>query len=201
MMGTASPPYHIYQLVSDIQHNTTMGTTRYFAIIINALFMVNIIIMSKIIQFKQGLGLTLLLCGMICQVMYKNYLNILNDEVLNLPVLMLLLGVIISMVSVLGLLGAVHNNITIITIYIFTVVITLTIQLVLGMSFYYHMDYVSLFHLTVVLSFFNSKQVVDYVQRKLISGLMTFTYPGFQGVTETWNVVQHEVHNYYDTLQ
>lgn len=146
MMGTASPPYHICQLVSTIQHNTTMGTTRYFAIIINALFMVNIIIMSKIIQFKQGLGLTLLLCGMICHVMYKNYLNILNDEVLNLPVLMLLLGVIISMVSVLGLLGAVHNNITIITIYIFTVVITLTIQLVLGMSYYYHMDYVSIFH-------------------------------------------------------
>ena len=86
--------------------------------------------------------MTLLLCGMISQAIYKNYLNFLNDDVLNLPVLMFLLGVIISMVSVLGLFGAVHNSITIISIYIFTFVITITIQLVLGLSYYYHMDLV-----------------------------------------------------------
>ena len=92
---------------------------------------------------------------MISQAIYENYLNILNDDVLNLSVLIFLLGVIISFVSVLGLLGAVHNSITIISIYIFTVVITIIIQLVLGLSYYYHMDLVildTLFNYTCFLS-------------------------------------------------
>ena len=36
-------------------------------------------------------------------------------------------------------------------------------------------------------------QVFGYVESKLVAGMAVFSHPGYRGVTETWNVMQHEV--------
>ena len=38
-----------------------------------------------------------------------------------------------------------------------------------------------------------SVQVFGYVEDKLVAGMAVFSHPGYRGVTETWNVMQHEV--------
>ena len=62
-------------------------------------------ISMKIKHFKVIGGL-LLLSGTVCQALYRNYLNIFNDNLLNLPILVFLIGMMTCCVSLLGLLGS-----------------------------------------------------------------------------------------------
>ena len=117
----------------------------------------------------------LLLSGLVSQVLYKDYLNFFNHSLINIPVLLFFTGVITALLAMLGLVGACLNNRVLLTTSISVMVFTLTLEMVGSLGFYHYQDTVSLF-----------------VHYQLLSGLGIFNNPDYRGVTETWNVAQHE---------
>ena len=57
-------------------------------------------------------------------------------------------------------------------------------EVVLGLFYYHYLDTVSLL-----------------LHQQLLEGLKIFNKPEFRGVTESWNVAQHEVCSYLDYPQ
>ena len=117
----------------------------------------------------------LLLSGLVSQVLYKDYLNFFNHSLINIPVLLFFTGVTTALLAMLGLVGACLNNRVLLTTSISVMVFTLTLEMVGSLGFYHYQDTVSLF-----------------VHYQLLSGLGIFNNPDYRGVTETWNVAQHE---------
>ena len=118
----------------------------------------------------------LLLCGLVAQLLFRDYLNFFNHRLINIPVLLFFLGATIAMISMVGLLGVWLNKVLLLTCYISLLVVSLTVEVVMVLLYYHYQDTVSLF-----------------LQHHLLQGLTSFTDPQFRGVTETWNVAQHEV--------
>ena len=105
------------------KHNTTERSQarghqrenmKYILVMANTYNTVSLVILNttifltismKIKHFKVIGGL-LLLSGTVYQALYRNYLNIFNDSLLNLPILVFLIGMMTCCVSLLGLLGS-----------------------------------------------------------------------------------------------
>ena len=117
----------------------------------------------------------LLLGGLVSQLLYKDYLNFFNHSLINIPVLLFFAGLTTSILAMLGLVGVCLNHRVLLTANISVMVFTLSLEVVGCLSFYHYQDTVSLF-----------------LHHQLLSGLGIFNNPDYRGVTETWNVAQHE---------
>ena len=116
-----------------------------------------------------------LLSGLVSQLLYKDYLNFFNHSLINIPVLLFFIGVTTAILAMLGLVGVCLNNPVLLTTYISVTVFILTVEVVACLCFYHYQDTVSLFF-----------------HHQLLNGLSIFNNPEYHGVTETWNVAQHE---------
>ena len=138
-------------------------------------------------------GVVVLVLGLGWQALHRDYLNMLLDPLLNLPVLLAILGTALATLSLLGLLGAAWRNTNIMYSYLGVGVLILTLEVVFGLVFYRYMDQVLPCPGPRVLVTMAGVQVFAYVEAKLVAGMAVFSHPGYRGVTETWNVMQHEV--------
>lgn len=116
-----------------------------------------------------------LLSGLVSQLLYKDYLNFFNHSLINIPILLFFIGVTTAILAMLGLVGVCLNNPVLLTTSISVMVFILTVEVVTCLCFYHYQDTVSLF-----------------LHHQLLNGLGIFNNPDYRGVTETWNVAQHE---------
>ena len=126
----------------------------------------------------------LLLSGLVSQILYRDYLNFFNHSLVNLPVLLFFIGAATAVLAMLGLVGVCLNSLVLLTTYISIMILLLTLEVVVGLFYYHYLDTVSLL-----------------LHQQLLEGLKIFNKPEFRGVTESWNVAQHEVCSYLDYPQ
>ena len=117
----------------------------------------------------------LLLGGLVSHLLYRDYLNFFNHSLINIPVLLFFTGVLTAILSMLGLVGVCLTSRVLLTTFISLMVFTLAVEVVACLVFYHYQSTVSLF-----------------VHHQLLAGLEIFNNPEYRGVTETWNVAQHE---------
>jgi CD63 antigen len=131
-------------------------------------------------QFLQITGLALIITGCVIQGVYSNYLDFLGDSFFNTPVLLVVVGCIIFFITFFGCCGAIkeHHGMTI----AFSVLLALILVVELGAG---------------IASYAFRDQVGSIIEHNMEKGLKNYGMEGYKGVTETWNIVQHEVVYYF----
>lgn len=121
-------------------------------------------------------GLVLVLAGVVIQLAYRQYLDFLDHGLLSIPAFLLLTGLLIFLISVCGCCGSLGEHHC----------LTSTYSWVLGTLF--------LLQLLIGLIIFNMQsQVGRVMEESLEAGMRNFMRAGYKGVTETWNILQHEL--------
>jgi len=119
-------------------------------------------------------GLVLVVAGVVIQSAYSQYLDFLGHN-FSTPVFLIILGVIIFSVSFFGCCGAINESHC----------MTLTFAWLLGIIF--------LLEVVVGVTAYNLRsQLGGLVEENMEAGMGNFMRSGYKGVTETWNVLQHE---------
>ena len=90
----------------------------------------------------QIVGMMMLLSGMMAHSLYKDYLNFLNHQLLNLPVLVFLTGVVMTGVACQGLLGSCLSSRRLLYSYSASLVLLVLLEMGAGLLYYYHIDQV-----------------------------------------------------------
>lgn len=121
-------------------------------------------------------GLALIITGCVIQGVYSNYLDFLGDSFFNTPVLLVVVGCIIFFVTFFGCCGAIkeHHCMTL----AFSVFLSLILLIELGAG---------------IASYTFRQQVGSIIETNMEKGLQNYGKATFKGVTETWNIVQHEM--------
>jgi len=121
-------------------------------------------------------GLALIITGCVIQGVYSNYLDFLGDSFFNTPVLLVVVGCIIFFVTFFGCCGAIkeHHCMTL----AFSVFLSLILIIELGAG---------------CASYAFRQQVGKIIESNMEKGLQNYAKPSYKGVTETWNIVQHEL--------
>jgi len=119
-------------------------------------------------------GLVLVVAGVVIQSAYSQYLDFLGHH-FSTPVFLIILGIIIFSVSFFGCCGAINESHC----------MTLTFAWLLGIIF--------LLEVVVGVTAYNLRsQLGGLVEENMEAGMGNFMRAGYKGVTETWNVLQHE---------
>jgi len=121
------------------------------------------------------LGLLLLASGAVLQAVYKNYLSYLGEG-LSIPLLLLFTGILISVLAWLGCWGSIREEATLTCLYTGLLTLIFSMEVVVGLVAY-HAKY----------------KLGGWLEERLVMGMQNFQKPGYGGVTETWNVIQHEL--------
>jgi CD63 antigen len=121
-------------------------------------------------------GLTLVITGGVIQGVYRQYLDFLGSQFFSAPVLLVVVGCIIFFVTFFGCCGAIKEN-HCMTVT-FSVFLSLIFLLELGAG---------------IGAYMMRGDVRGVVETNMEKGLLNYGKQGFRGVTETWNVVQHEM--------
>jgi len=121
-------------------------------------------------------GLALIVTGCVIQGVYSNYLDFLGDSFFNTPVLLVVVGCIIFSITFFGCCGAIkeHHCMTL----SFSVLLALILVIELGAG---------------IASYAFREQVGGIIESNMEKGLQNYGKDGYKGVTETWNIVQHEL--------
>ena len=91
----------------------------------------------------QVVGIICLLCGIMHQILNRNHLNILNHDIINVPVILLIYGFSLSTISSLGILGAALRHTGVMRCYVFIIVNILIVKAALCLWFYQCIEEVS----------------------------------------------------------
>ena len=84
----------------------------------------------------QVVGIIFLLCGTIHLILNKNYFNILNQDILSVPSILLIYGFSLSTISSLGILGAGLRQTGVMRCYVLIIVNILIVKAILCLWFY-----------------------------------------------------------------
>jgi len=121
-------------------------------------------------------GLLLLVMGLVVQSAHSQYLDFLSHRLLSPPVLLTVLGGVIFGISFFGCCGAIRESHA----------LTRTFSVLLAVVFFVEM-------IAVLAAYHMREQMVHSVERRMEAGMRNFFRQGYRGVSETWNVVQHEL--------
>lgn len=121
-------------------------------------------------------GCLLVVAGMVIQAAYTQYLDFLGHQVLSTPGMLVLLGMVIAGVSFCGCCGAIRESHC----------MALTFSCLLAVIFILQLG-------TGVAAYNLRTQVGDLIGENMKAGMRNFMRSGYKGVTETWNVLQHEL--------
>lgn len=121
-------------------------------------------------------GLTLIITGGVIQGAYSNYLDFLGDQFFNTPVLLVVVGCIIFCITFFGCCGAVKENHC----------MTMTFSVLLALIFIIELG-------AGISAYMLRSQVHTIVETNMEKGLLNYGKTGAEGVTETWNIIQHEL--------
>lgn len=132
------------------------------------LFLLNLIISI--------LGSIIIIAGIVIQVAYRQYLDFLDHSIFSIPVLLISLGFLITSISFCGCCGAVNEHHGLTSSYSWVLGFLFILELATGVViFNYH------------------HQVGMFIEASMESGMKNFDRQGYKGVTETWNVLQHDL--------
>jgi len=121
-------------------------------------------------------GLALIITGCVIQGVYSNYLDFLGDSFFNTPVLLVVVGCIIFFITFFGCCGAIKEHHCMTLAFSVFLALILVIELGAGIASYAFKD-----------------QVHAIIEKNMEKGLQNYGEEGYKGVTETWNIVQHEL--------
>lgn len=121
-------------------------------------------------------GFALIITGCVIQGVYSNYLDFLGDSFFNTPVLLVVVGCIIFFVTFFGCCGAIKENHCMTLAFSVFLALILLIELGAGIASYTFRD-----------------EVGAIIEANMEKGLQNYGKDTYKGVTETWNIVQHEL--------
>lgn len=121
-------------------------------------------------------GLILIVTGSVIQGVYSQYLDFLGSKVLNAPVLLIAVGCLIFVITFFGCCGAIKESHC----------MTLTFAVLLAVIFLIEVG-------AGIGAYSARKDVRGTLERHMERGLQNYGRKEYRGVTETWNVVQHEL--------
>lgn len=121
-------------------------------------------------------GLALIITGSIIQVVNLRYLDFLGNEFLNIPVLLIVIGCVIFGVAFFGCCGAIKENFCMITTFAVLLSFIFLVEIGAGIAAYMLRD-----------------RVHVVVSTNMEKGLQNYGKEGYEGITKTWDLVQHEL--------
>lgn len=121
-------------------------------------------------------GLALIVTGAVIQGLYSQYLDFLGDSFFNTPVLLVVVGCIIFAITFFGCCGAVKESHC----------MTMTFAVLLGLIFVIELG-------AGISAYMLRTRVHGIVEANMEKGLMNYKKEGADGVTQTWDIIQHEL--------
>jgi len=121
-------------------------------------------------------GIFLIGVGTFIQVNAKEYLDFLSDNYLNTPIFIIVLGCVIFVVAFFGCCGAWQESSCM--IYTYSVLISVLLVCECGAA---------------IAAFMLKGDLKEVMEKKFKEGLQNFNQPGHEGVTNTWNTIQHDL--------
>jgi len=121
-------------------------------------------------------GLALIVTGAVIQGLYSQYLDFLGDSFFNTPVLLVVVGCIIFAITFFGCCGAVKESHC----------MTMTFAVLLGLIFVIELG-------AGISAYMLRTRVHGIVEANMEKGLLNYKKEGSEGVTQTWDIIQHEL--------
>jgi len=118
-------------------------------------------------------GLALIITGAVIQARYSSYLDFLGDKFFNTPVLLIVVGCIIFFVAFFGCCGAIKEHYCMTVCFAFLLAIIFLLEI--GAS---------------IAAYQLKSEVNTIIEVNMEEGMKNYNMTGYQGVTETWNMVQ-----------
>ena len=133
-------------------------------------------VLDFILSVCQILSILFIISGLVLQATNSRHLDFFGNKFLNLPVILTSFGCVLFFITSLGCVGAITSNRDLVLLY--TALLT-TILLVEAVA--------------VWTAWLLRDEVFSFIKAQVEMGMRNFNLPGYKGVTETWNVMQHEV--------
>lgn len=121
-------------------------------------------------------GLALIVTGGVVQGLYSQYLDFLGDQFLNTPVLLIVVGCIIFLVTFFGCCGAIKEH------HCMTVTFSVLLSLIFIMEL-----------AAGIAAYMLRSELRTIIETNMERGMINYEAEGYLGVTKTWNAVQHEL--------
>jgi CD63 antigen len=121
-------------------------------------------------------GLALIGLGAYVQIEATKYPDFLGNQYTNTPVLFIIVGVVIFLIAFLGCFGAVKNNSCMVYTYATLLLIVLVAEIAAGVAAYVLKD-----------------NLDRKINEKMIEGMENYGKADYDGVTDTWDLVQREL--------
>lgn len=121
-------------------------------------------------------SVSLIIIGAYIQASMNEYLDFLGDQAFNTPIVIIIIGVVIMLVTFFGCCGAISENKFM--IYTYSTLLTLLLIAMAGaaIAIYVYKD-----------------EVREVINKKMNDGMQNYGKQDHDGVTKTWNIVQHEL--------
>ena len=137
----------------------------------------------------------LVVAGVVIQSAYSQYLDFLGHH-FSTPVFLIILGIIIFSVSFFGCCGAINESHCMTLTFAWLLGIIFLLEVVVGVTAYNlrsQVEGVWVGEGMVIVISDVTLQLGGLVEENMEAGMGNFMRAGYKGVTETWNVLQHEV--------
>jgi len=121
-------------------------------------------------------GITLIITGGVIQGLYSTYLDFLGNQFLSAPMLFIIVGSVIFLVAFFGCCGAIREN----------GCMVLTFSVFLGLIFVCELA-------GGIAAYVLRGEVEGIVNENMKTSLKLFNESGHGGVTDTWNIMQHDL--------
>jgi len=141
---------------------TSMKCVKYLLFIFNLIFAIT--------------GLALIIIGGIIQGLYSQYLDFLGEQFFNTPILLVVVGCLIFIVTFFGCCGAIKEHYC----------MTMTFSLLLGLIFILEIG-------AGIAAYMLRAEVDTIIDANMVKSMKNYGQPGYDGVTRTWNMVQHDL--------
>jgi len=141
---------------------TSMKCVKYLLFVFNLVFAIT--------------GLALIIIGGIIQGLYSQYLDFLGDQFFNTPILLVVVGCLIFVVTFFGCCGAIKEH------YCMTMTFSALLVLIFLLEFG-----------AGIAAYMLRNDVDTIVEKNMESSLSNYGKADYDGVTRTWDIVQHEL--------
>lgn len=121
-------------------------------------------------------GSVIIVAGVVIQAAYRQHFDFLDHSVVSVSVFLILLGLLVTVISFCGCCGAIHEHHGLTSSYSWTLGSLFLIELGLGL---------------VIYNLHN--QVGGWLEGGMEAAMRNFSREGYRGVTDTWDVLQHEL--------
>lgn len=121
-------------------------------------------------------GIALIGIGAYIQIQAKEYLDFLSDNYLNTPIFIIIVGCVIFVVAFFGCCGAANESACM--IYTYSLLITLLLIAQVGAA---------------IAAYALKGELKSEIKDKMESGMSNYGKDGHDGVTNAWNVLQHDL--------